>query len=96
MPILDSILDHKVLGREYKRQFELGFAEGRLEAEREGELACELKVLRRMTERRFGPMDWSVPHLANLSAAELKQFLVAKDPIASFEAWLGCRIKGPI
>jgi hypothetical protein len=44
MPILNDILDHKVLGRQYKRGL------------KEGELKGELTVLRRQIEKRFGAM----------------------------------------
>ena len=40
MPILNDILDHEVLGREYKK------------GKQEGELA----LLRRQIEERFGPI----------------------------------------
>src|SRR5205085_5310160 len=46
VPILNSILDHEVLGREYKK----GLQEGKLQ----GELQGERRVLRRLIERRFG------------------------------------------
>jgi hypothetical protein len=57
MPILDDILDHKVLGREYKR----GFLEG------------ELKIIRMQIERRFGPLpNWAEQCIRAMTAAELE------------------------
>jgi len=66
MPILNDILDHKVLGREFKR----GLQEGLLE----GELKGELTVLRRQIEKRFGAMPgWAEKRLASRSTAELEE-----------------------
>ena len=62
MPLLDSILDNKVLGREYKR----GQQEGRQEG--------ELRILRRQIQKRFGPIpDWAQKQLAERSTAELEE-----------------------
>ena len=56
MPILNSILDHEVLGREFKR----GLQEG------------ELTVLRRQIEKRFGALpSWAEGHLAGRTTTEL-------------------------
>jgi hypothetical protein len=61
MPLLNDILDNKVLGREYKR----GLQEG------------ELTILRRQVEKRFGAIpDWAEERLASLSAAELEELCV--------------------
>jgi predicted transposase YdaD len=60
MPILNDILDHKVLGREYKKGVEHGVQQG------------ELLVLRRQIEKRFGPIPgWAEQRLIALSPAEL-------------------------
>lgn len=57
MPLLDDIMDNKVLGRERK----LGFQEG------------ELTILRGQIEHRFGPIpSWVEERLASYSAAELQ------------------------
>jgi hypothetical protein len=57
MPILDDILQHRVLGREYKR--------GRLEG--------ELKIIRMQIEKRFGPLpDWAEQSLRNMTVDELE------------------------
>jgi len=69
MPILNDILDHEVLGREYKR----GRAEGELEGERKGELKGELRLLRGLIEKRFGAIPaWAEERLSGMSAAELE------------------------
>lgn len=47
MPILESILEHKVLGREFKRGL------------KEGQQQGELKLILGMLEKRFGPLPES-------------------------------------
>jgi predicted transposase YdaD len=66
MPLLNDILDNKVLGREYKRGRQEGLQEGR----QEGELA----LLCRLIRRRFGAIPgWAEEQLAGRSAAELEE-----------------------
>ena len=61
MPILNSILDNKVLGREYKR----GLQDG------------ELTVLRRQVEKKFGPLpSWAEERLAGRSTTELEELSI--------------------
>jgi len=61
MPLMDSILDNQVLGREYKR--------GRQEA--------DLANVRRLIERRFGAIPaWAEERLAARSAADLEELIV--------------------
>jgi hypothetical protein len=61
VPILNDILEHEILGREYKK--------GR----QEGELA----ILRRQIEKRFGSVPkWVEQRLAKLSAKELEELSV--------------------
>lgn len=61
MPLMDSILDNKVLGREYKRGMEEGKAEG------------ERTILRGQIEKRFGPIPaWADEQLRARSAVELE------------------------
>jgi len=70
MPILNDILDNKVLGREYKR----GLKEGELKGELKGELRGELTVIRRQIEKRFGTIpSWAEERLAGQSTAELEK-----------------------
>ena len=69
MPIFIDILENKVLGREYKR----GRQEGRQEGLQEG----ELKLVRRLIEKRFGAMPaWAEERLASRSAPELEELSV--------------------
>jgi len=66
MPILDDILDHEVLGREYKR----GLKEGKQEGEQKG----ESHLLRRMVEKRFGSLPaWVEDRLRACSIEELER-----------------------
>lgn len=61
MPILNDILDNKVLGREYKR----GLQDG------------ELTVLRRQVEKKFGPLpSWAEERLAGRSTTELEELSI--------------------
>jgi hypothetical protein len=70
MPILNDILDHKVLGREFKR----GLQEG------------ELTVLRRQIEKRFGAIPgWAEERLAGKSPADLEELSVRVLDAASIE-----------
>ena len=62
MPLLNDILDNRVLGREFKRGLEQGVQQG------------ELTVLRRQIEERFGPIPkWADDRLTALLAAELEE-----------------------
>jgi hypothetical protein len=59
MPILDDILDHEVLGREYKRGWQGGEQNG------------ELRLLRRQIEKCFGPLPpWAEERLRACSVEE--------------------------
>ena len=65
MPILDDIMDHAVLGREFKRGLEQGREQGR----RDGELA----VLLRQIEKRFGSIPSGLrDRLAKMSVSEVE------------------------
>src|SRR5258708_32825202 len=64
MPILNDILDHEVLGREYKK----GLREGLEEGQEKGERA----LLSRLMEKRFGAVPAPVEQLlSGKSLAEL-------------------------
>src|SRR5258708_11198446 len=76
MPILNDILDHEVLGREYKK----GLRDGLEEGQQKGELA----LLLRLIDKRFGAVPASVEKLlSGKSPAELVdlgvRLLDAKD-----------------
>ena len=61
MPILNDIMDHKVLGREYKRGLQQG----------------ALTVLRMQIEKRFGAIPaWAKERLNSQSATELEALSV--------------------
>jgi predicted transposase YdaD len=77
MPILNDIRDHEVLGREYRKGLEEGRQEGRAEGREEGReegRQGELLIVRRLIEKRFGPVPSSAAErLAKLSAQELEE-----------------------
>jgi predicted transposase YdaD len=74
VPILDDILDHEVLGREYKRGKQEGEQEGRQEGRRQGRQEGELRLLRRLIEKRFGPLPpWAEERLRSCSVQELER-----------------------
>lgn len=65
MPILNDIMDHEVLGREFKRGVEVGRQEARLEG--------EIDFLRLLLQSRFGDLPpWVDENLMRRSEAELK------------------------
>ena len=73
MPILNDILDHKVLGREYKRGRAEGIEDGRQDGIQQG----ELRILRRLLEKRFGPIPaWVEERLVGRSADDLEALSV--------------------
>jgi len=73
MPILDDILQHRVLGREYKR--------GRLEG--------ALKIIRMQIERRFGPLpDWADQSLRTMTVDELENLADRVFEVQSLELFL--------
>ena len=82
MPILNDIMDHKVLGREYKR--------GRAEGIEEGRQQGELTILRKQLEKRFGPIPaWVEERLGGRSAEDLEALSVRLLEARSLEEVLG-------
>ncbi len=66
MPILNDILENKVLGREFKR----GLQKGR----QEGAQSEAVTVLRRLIEKRFGALPaWTEERLSTASVPELEE-----------------------
>ena len=77
MPILNDILDHDLLGPEIRRGIQLGREEGLQEGLRkgrqEGRQEAGITLLRRLLERRFGPLpEWVISNLENRSLAALE------------------------
>ena len=71
---LSIFLENKVLGPEYKRGLQEGELIGEQRGERKGKLEGELTVLRRLIEKRFGPIPaWAEERLAARSAPELEE-----------------------
>jgi hypothetical protein len=65
MPLLDDILDNRVLGREFRRGLEQGMEQGLHQG--------ELTVLLRQIEKRFGAVSPTLrERLAALSGSELE------------------------
>ncbi len=74
MPILNDIMDHEVIGPAIRQGREEGRQEGRQE------------VLRRLLERRFGPLpDWAATRLDNLSTSEFDEVTIRVLDAASLE-----------
>ena len=85
MPILDDIMDHKVIGRERKRGIALGRAEGLAEGVAEG----ERRVILRQIGKRFGPVpDWANERIQALSAPDLEQIELRRLDATSLEELL--------
>jgi predicted transposase YdaD len=81
MPILNDIMDHKVLGREYKRGHEEGLREG---------VEHGRTVLRKQIEKRFGAIpERAEQRFAKLSAAELEQLSLRLLDAQGLEELLG-------
>jgi predicted transposase YdaD len=69
MPIYIDIRENKVLGPMYERAVQEGRQEGRQEG--------ELKILRRLIEKRFGAIPtWAQDLLAGRSSVELEELSV--------------------
>ena len=67
MPVLNSLLEHKVLGREFKKGLEQGLERGRNEG--------EAKLLRRQLEHRFKKLPkWVAGKLATATPAQLEEW----------------------
>ncbi len=76
MPILNDILDHPVLGREFKRGLQQG----------------ELIVVRRQIEKRFGSIPATLDdRLATMSTSEIEDLSVRLLDASSLEQLLGNR-----
>ena len=70
MPLLNEVLENRVLGREFKRGLEEGVQQGLQQGLQQGELT----LLRRQIEERFGPIPkWAEDRLTAFSAAELEE-----------------------
>jgi predicted transposase YdaD len=73
MPILNDIMDHKVLGREFKRGLDEGLQQGLQHGLQQGLQQGELKLVRKQIEERFGAIPaWADQRLSSYSAAELE------------------------
>jgi hypothetical protein len=67
VPVLNSLLEHKVLGREFKKGLEQGLEQGRNEG--------EAKLLRRQLEHRFKKLPkWVADELATATPDQLEEW----------------------
>jgi len=74
MPLLNDILENRVLGREFKRGLEEGVQQGVQQGLQQGVHQEALTMARRLIEERFGPVpQWAEELLAARSAAELEE-----------------------
>jgi predicted transposase YdaD len=90
MPILIDIMEHKVLGREFRRGKAEGEAKGRAEGKAEGKAEGELLILRRQMIKLFGVLpDWAEESLRGCSAAELESLSERLLEARSLEELLG-------
>lgn len=86
MPLLNDIMENKVLGREFRR----GLAEGERKGEVRGALRGELTILRRQIQKRFGAVpSWADERLGRHSATELEELSVRLLDVKSIEELLG-------
>jgi hypothetical protein len=85
VPILNDILDHEVLGREYKRGLQEGVQQGAAEGAHQEALA----VLRRLIVKRFRAIpEWVEPQLASRPASELEDLILRVSDADSLEELL--------
>ena len=75
MPVLNSLLDHKVLGREFKKGREQGRNEGLEQGLEQGRNQGEAKLLRRQLEHRFKKLPkWVGAKLATATPAQIEEW----------------------
>jgi hypothetical protein len=87
MPVLNDILENKVLGREYKRGVQEGVQQGVQQGLQQGLQQGEVTLLRRQLQARFGTLpNWVNERLSKSSPSEIEVFgLRLLDPNASLE-----------
>ncbi len=69
MPLLDDIMDNKVFGPLIRQGMEQGMVEGLAK----GRLEEGTVILRRLIDKRFGPVpSWADERLSKLSVTELE------------------------
>ena len=75
VPVLNSLLDHKVLGREFKKGREQGMEEGLERGLEQGRHEGEEKLLRRQLEHRFKRLPkWADDKLATATPAQIEEW----------------------
>ncbi len=82
MPLLDDIMDNRVLGREIRRGIQIGKAQGFQDG--------ELNLVRRQIEKRFGAIPvWAQEKLTGFTAPELEAVGLRLLDTKSLEDLLG-------
>jgi predicted transposase YdaD len=77
MPILNDIMDHRVIGPAIRKGRKEGRKEGREEGREEGAKQGALTVVHRIMRERFGAVpDWAAERLASKTATELEDLSV--------------------
>ena len=79
MPVLDSLMEHKVLGREFKKGHAAGHDEGVVEGMEKGiEQGIEkgeAKILSMQLRKRFGAIpDWAEHEIQSAAPVQLEQW----------------------
>ena len=75
MPVLNSLLDHQVLGREFKKGLAEGLEKGLEKGREEGRSEGETQLLHRMLVRRFKELPkWAEVRLASASRREMEDW----------------------
>jgi predicted transposase YdaD len=78
MPILNDIMDHKVLGPAIRQGLEQGRKEGKEEGKQEGKQEEGLAIVRKQMAKRFGRLPgWAEERLTAMSVAELEDLSLA-------------------
>jgi len=86
MPILDDIMDHDLFGPKIREGMAAGRAAGLEEGRKEG----ERQVVRRLMEKRFGPMTpWAEDRLKSLTVEEIEHVALRLLEAATLQELLG-------
>jgi predicted transposase YdaD len=90
MPILNDIMDHRVIGPAIRQGIKEGMEQGLEKGLEKGRHEEVMLILRRLMAKRFGPLPaWAEERLINLSIAELEDLslrvLDAKSIVEMFD-----------
>ena len=89
MPLIIDLMENDLLGPAIRKGIEEGLAQGLEKGREEGRAAGEQLLLRRLIEKRFGPLpDWAGAKLASLSVAEIEPLAERMFDAASLDSLL--------